>query len=86
MEKINLPVSPADGAESKQVTVLNMHTVPHPYTRAYLRGMGKMADAFGIELDYRAAQGKVEGEIITNTASPTMLFSLLIFPVPLALE
>lgn len=53
VEKVNLPVSPADGVEGKQIMVLNLFSFERPYTQAYLRGMLKMADAFGIDLDFR---------------------------------
>lgn len=47
-DKVNLPQSPADGAKGKQVWCLRH--MDHPYTTAYVNGMQKVADAYGIQL------------------------------------
>lgn len=46
--KENLPVSPADGAIGKSVTLI-VHG-DHPWTTAYSAGAKKIADAYGMEL------------------------------------
>jgi len=48
VEKENLPVSPADGAKGKKVTLI-VHG-DHPWTTAYSAGAKKIADAYGMEL------------------------------------
>ena len=47
-KKVNQPASPADGAQGKYVMCLRH--MDHPYTTAYTRGMGKVAEAYGIRL------------------------------------
>lgn len=47
-KKVNMPVSPADGAKGKYVMCLRH--MDHPYTTAYTRGMEKIASAYGIRL------------------------------------
>jgi ribose transport system substrate-binding protein len=47
-DKVNQPKSPGDGARGKKVTCLRH--MDHPYTTAYSRGMGRIADAYGIRL------------------------------------
>ncbi|TFG62589.1 MAG: hypothetical protein E4H36_07650 [Spirochaetales bacterium] len=63
VEKINQPLSPADGAEGKRVILLRLCSFEHPYFRAYYRGMVKMANAFGIELEQRSFSEKYEQAI-----------------------
>jgi len=46
--KEDLPKSPADGAKGK--TVWCLRHMDHPYTTAYVNGMQKVADAYGINL------------------------------------
>jgi ABC-type sugar transport system substrate-binding protein len=50
VEKAPMPESPMDGARGKSITVL----LPgmHPYYESYVRGMERMADAFGINARY----------------------------------
>ena len=52
-KKVNLPKSPADGAKGKCVWCLRH--MDHPYTTAYVNGMQKVADAYGIELKVMTA-------------------------------
>jgi methyl-accepting chemotaxis protein/ABC-type sugar transport system substrate-binding protein len=49
-EKAPMPESPSDGADGKRVLAL----LPgrHPYYESYLRGMEKMANAFGVKLGH----------------------------------
>lgn len=63
VEKVNTPVSPADGAEGKLVTLLVWESYSDPYTGAYIRGMAKMAGAFGINLNYRIIHESPESRI-----------------------
>jgi ABC-type sugar transport system substrate-binding protein len=48
VDKLPMPESPSDGAAGKHVVALLPGS--HPYYESYLRGMGKMADAFGVKL------------------------------------
>jgi ABC-type sugar transport system substrate-binding protein len=63
VEKINIPVSPVDGAEGKLVTLLVWEHYSDPYTGAYIRGMAKMAGAFGINLNYKIIHELRESKI-----------------------
>lgn len=63
VEKVNIPVSPADGAEGKLVTLLVRENYSHPYTSAYMRGMAKMAGAFGVNLNYQIIHESRDGKI-----------------------
>jgi len=63
IDKVDQPLSRADGASGKRVVVI----VPgeHPYFGAYERGMRSLAKAFGVEVDFRAGNWDpaVQGDI-----------------------
>ena len=49
-EKINIPISPADGVTGKKIVLLE--SCDHPYHLAYRRGAEKIAKAFKIEFTW----------------------------------
>jgi len=48
-DKVNIPESPADGAEGKRVLLLE--SCDHPYHGAYKAGCAKLAASFGVRLE-----------------------------------
>jgi len=58
VEKIDLPESPADGAEGKKIIL--MRPGDHPYYTAYIRGANKIASAFGATIVHLSGEWKPE--------------------------
>lgn len=55
VEKVNLPKPPGDGPRGKRV--LYLKSIDHPYQTAMTRGMGKVAEVYGIRLEIKTADG-----------------------------
>jgi ribose transport system substrate-binding protein len=56
-QKVAMPKSPGNGARGKKVLCLRF--IDHPYLTAYTKGMQKVADAYGIELETKVANGDI---------------------------
>lgn len=57
IDKVNMPVSPADGAKGKTVIFLKM--VDHPYNTAYSNGMKAIANACGVKVKTLVANSDI---------------------------